>query len=608
MRVRVTATAAAAAAVALLAGCTGAPLTGRSADAELVTVAVGAPLTAVNPATSYGDTTTNQDVASLTRSGFGYYDDQYRLVRDESFGSARIVSRDPFTVRYTVAEGVRWSDGTPIDARDLLLSWAAESGALNDAGFDPSPYVDASSGRFTDAFPRDAVWFDGKDAALASTVGTPVIRSGNRALEVTYSAPFSAWPIALEPTLPARLVGSRALDAGSGSAAASAVAAAILDRSGGLPAVARFWNDAGNLDAMPAEDGVLAASGPYRVSAIRPGASVTLSVNPRYSGSRTPVFRSIRLVVVADPLEQAARLSSGAVDIATPPATADVVKALINVPGVRVSQGAQGVFERLDLKIGASLSGTFANVDVRRAFLLVVPRREIVQQLIQPVDPEAQPLRSFTLPPGSDAYAAAVKANGSREYAEVDVEGARRLLAQAGVADPPVCILYDPESPRRRQEFALIRASAARAGFRVTDCASRDWRSRLGVPGAYDAVLTSRDAGEIGTAAIGRVYASGNPLTNLTGYADPEVDALVARLDTASSARQREILAEIDRLLWRDAYGAPLFQYPAVSAVRRRIARVTLSPLEQGVFWNAWQWAPSGVRQPSPQPSGSRLP
>ena len=47
-------------------------------------------------------------------------------------------SEDPLTVTYTVNDGVEWSDGEPVDASDLLLDWAVESGyfSTDDHSFD----------------------------------------------------------------------------------------------------------------------------------------------------------------------------------------------------------------------------------------------------------------------------------------------------------------------------------------------------------------------------------------------------------------------------------------------------------------------------------------
>src|SRR5215207_1157337 len=156
-------------------------------EGSKVTVAVATPFTSANAATSFGRSTpTNADVAYLTGTGFGYYDDSYALVEDRSFGTAEVLDESPFTVRYTIADGVTWSDGAPVDAADLLLSWAANSGSLNTPGFDDTEYVDAATGQYGDDFPDDVIFFDGTIGnGLELATATPEIVQ-DRALEVTY--------------------------------------------------------------------------------------------------------------------------------------------------------------------------------------------------------------------------------------------------------------------------------------------------------------------------------------------------------------------------------------------------------------------------------------
>src|SRR5690606_4762831 len=103
----------------------------------------------------------NSQVLQATSSRFVAYDADSELVPDTSFGTFRLLSNDPLTVRYTIADGVTWSDGVPVDAADLLLAWAANSGALNTPDFDDSSYIDEETGRYGSPFPPDVVHFDG---------------------------------------------------------------------------------------------------------------------------------------------------------------------------------------------------------------------------------------------------------------------------------------------------------------------------------------------------------------------------------------------------------------------------------------------------------------
>src|SRR5690606_22560461 len=136
-----------------------------------------------------------------------------------------------------------------------------------------------------------------------------------------------------------------------------------------------------------------------------------------------------------------------------------------------------------------SKSGSFDDPLVREAFLKVVPRQEIVDKLITPLTGSTELRDSQVFVPGAAGYEASVAANGSSEFASVDVEGAKELLAEAGNPNPEVCILYSPTNPRRSNEFLFIQQSAAQAGFNVTDCSSADWQDLLGTAGSYDAAI-----------------------------------------------------------------------------------------------------------------------
>lgn len=594
----VAALAAGALAGATLAACT----TSTVVEGSEVTVAVSEPFTSLNPSTSYGrSSSTNADVAWLTGSVFASYDDAYRLVEDTSFGTAEIVTEEPLTVRYRVSADARWSDGTVVDAADLLLSWVANSGALNTPGFDDSAYVDADTGRYTEDFPEDVVFFDGtRGGGIEHATEIPEVVD-DRTLIVAYDEYVPSWRTALAPGIPAHVLQTIATgrdyeDAGS---AKQDLAAAILAKDEDeLGALARTWNDAYNLDERagdntPEDATLLLSSGPYAVTAIDED-GVTLDANPEYRGDRRPTIETIHVRYSPDPLETARLLEAGEVDIASPEPTEEVAAALLDIPGLSVVAGTDGRFEHLDLQFAGGRTGVFADERVREAFLHVVPRQRILDELVVPVQPDAVLLDSFLLRPGADGYAESVAGNGSQDYARADVDAATELLAEAGVTAPTVCVLYDPSSPRRVAEFAALRDSAARAGFVVTDCSSPDWLGLLGVAGAYDAALFAWDTTRLGPGAAGAIFRSDADLANFSHYSNPEVDALVDELARSDDpADQARLAADIDAHLWADAYGAPLYAYPTLTAVRDTVVNVTRSPLARGVFWNAHEWAPA---------------
>ncbi|WP_191283223.1 ABC transporter substrate-binding protein [Pseudolysinimonas yzui] len=592
-------TAAAVGAALLLSGCT----TSTVVAGSEVGVAVAEPFTSLNPATSYGrSSATNADVAWLTGGAFAYYDDAYRLVEDHSFGTAQIVAEDPLTVRYQVSADARWSDGTPVDAADLLLAWAADSGVLNTPDFDDSEYVDPETGRYTDDFPDDVVFFDGRiGGGLEHATQTPQLGDDGRTLFVHFDEYVPTWQTALAPGIPAHVLQTVATgrDYEDADSAQDDLVAAIVDRDAdALGALARTWNDAYNIDETagdrtPEDATLLLSAGPYIVTAID-AEGVTLDANPEYRGDRRPTIETIQVRYSPEPLETVRLLADGEVDIATVVPTEDTASALLDVDGVSVVAGTDSRIEHLDLQFADSRTGVFTDPRVRQAFLHVVPRQQILDAVVTPVQPDAMLLDSFLLRPGADGYADAIAENGSADYATTDVDAAADLLAEANVTAPTVCLLFDPASDRRLEEFALIQKSAARAGFSVTDCSSPDWQGLLGVAGAYDAALFAWDTTRLGPGAAGAIFRSDSALANFTRYANPDVDALVDELARATDpGDQARIATEIDTHLYQDAYGLPLYAYPTLTAVSSDVENVTRSPLARGVFWNAWEWAPA---------------
>ena len=597
-----------------LGGCT----TATVIEDSSVTVAVDQAFFSLNDRTSYGNTAGNAQVLSATSSRFSAYDENSELVTDTSFGTYRLLSNDPLTVRYTINQDVTWSDGVPVDAADLLLAWVANSGALNTEDFDDSGFIDEETGRYAEPFPRDVVHFDGATSeGLQYVTKVPEIGDDGRSLTLTWDRYFIDWPLVLEVGLPAHVVATRALDLAapgpdaakeealrSAAEAKDALVTAIQTHdTADLSAIANVWNSDFNLDGLPKDPSLLVSTGPYTITDFDAGDHLVLSANPRYRGSHSPVFETITLRFMTDPLSQVQALADGRVDVITPHPGPDVVAALRDVPGANVLEGLDGTYEHLDLAFADSKNGTFSDVKVREAFLKVVPREAIVEAMVTRVEGDA-PLRSSQLFfPGQGGYDESVAGNGSSAFARVDVAGAKRLLADAGVTSPVVCVLFDPANPKRQEEFRLIARSASDAGFTVTNCSSPDWLGLLSTPGTYDASIFAWRVTNLSFAGVQAIFVT-DGLSNLNGYSNPEVDGLLANLSVAvDPEKQRALRQDIDARLFGDAYGLPLYQNPVIAAHARSVSGIAIAPLAPGILWNVWDWKPVADESPGPSPS-----
>lgn len=600
-----------------LAGCTSPTLI----EGSTVTVALSSPFFSLNDRTSFGDSPANSAVLQAVSSSFNRYDDSSRLAVDSSFGTYRLLSNDPLTVKYTIADGVTWSDGVPVDAADLLLAWVANSGARNTANVDDSVYRDPDSGRYATPFPDDVVYFDGATSeGLQYATRIPKIGDSGRSLTLVWDNYIVDWPLLLQVGLPAHVVASHALglplaaDSGIGAApnaerladaqaAKDALVDAIRDDDvRKLSAIANFWNSGFDLDAMPDDTSLLVSTGPYTITGFVPSTTVTLTANPRYHGDHSPAFETIRLLFLADPSDHTAALADGTADVVVPRPTANSIGLLSKVRGSTVLVRPGGTYEHFDVQFAGGLHSTFTDPRVREAFLKVIPVGKIGKHVLGSALAGKSKRSSLVDIPGTPGYAATVAANGSERFHLPDLPGAKALLAEAGKPAPVVCILFDPSNPKRVQEYQLIAESAAMAGFVVTNCSSPDWRNLLGTPGTYDASIFAWSSTNLSVAGLQSIFGT-NGGGNFNGYSNPTVDSLLSKLAvTFDPEAQRVIRTELDSKLYSDAYGLPLYQEQVLVAHNDRVTGIAPATLAPGILWNVWDWTPVEASTATPQP------
>jgi peptide/nickel transport system substrate-binding protein len=603
LRIRRFAAAAAivAAGALVLSGCTPPGAPSEIVEGSSLSVAWNQPFYSYNGVTSFGNATANNNITYATLSSFNYYDNTPALVLDKSFGTYEKLSDDPLTVKYTLADTATWSDGTKVDAADLLLNWAALSRALDTPDFDASEFTDPDTGEFTEDFPTDVVYFDsGADptVGLGLVSQTPEISDDMKSMTIVYDAPFVDWELVMSAPLPAHVVAENALGIDDAQKAKDALVDAIMnDDEEALAAIASFWNSGFNFTEMPDDPNLVLSSGPYVITDFVADQYVTLTANKEYKGDNQAAVEEITVRFIGDPLAAVQALQNGEVQVISPQATVDVADALKALDNVEVIGGYEGTYEHIDLQFDQSKSGVFNDPKVREAFMKIIPRQEIVDKLIVPLQPDATVRNSQVFLPGADGYDESVAENGSAAYADVDIDGAKALLAEAGVTNPEVCMLFSSTNPRRANEFLLIQQSGALAGFNVTDCSSPDWGGLLGTPGAYDASLFGWQSTSLGvTNGPPPTYTTG-AINNLNFYSNPEMDDLTAALSTEfDPAKQIEIEKKIDKLLWDDFYGVTIFQFPAVTAYDpTKIKNIAPSTLAPTIFWNIWDWEPVGA-------------
>jgi len=534
-----------------------------------------------NSSTANGNTDINSKISLATNSNFYYIDGDLKVQRDESFGTIEKVSDDPLVVKYTVNEGQKWSDGEPIDADDLILAWAVYSGYYDDGG-NPDDEGNPTTG--TSYFS-----YAGSTAGLALT-DFPEIGDDNRSITLHYSKPFSDWEVAFGLDRPAHVVAK-----GGGLADGQALIDLLKDKPRGNPdapvatdpalkAVADFYNTGFDSRTLPSDPELYLSSGPYIVSDVVEGQSVTMVANDKYTGDLKPKLDEITVRTIADPSAMVQALQNGEVDIISPQANADTLASLEGLDGIQVHKGNQLAYDHIDL----NFTGVFADDNVRKAFLMTIPRQAILDAIITPLDPEAKVLNSQLFVPAQDGYADSVKDNGSSEFAEPDIEGAKALL---GGQTPTVRILYNVNNPNRVDAFTLIQQSASQAGFIIDDQGDAKWGSRLG-DGSYDASIFGWINSGVGVSGVPQIFGT-DQASNFNNFSDPSADELMDQLITTTDVdEQTKLQQQIDAKIFAADYGLPFFQSVGVDAVADRVQGIdAYNPNQNGVWWNVWNWS-----------------
>ncbi|WP_321575350.1 ABC transporter family substrate-binding protein [Oerskovia douganii] len=571
-----------------------------------VTVAWEAPLNELNLSSTNGNATQNSVISYMLNSGFNYYDDQLELVQDESFGTYEKVSDDPLTVKYTVGDDTKWSDGTAFDATDVLLQWAATSATFNNV----EPVTD-ENGEVTNQDAVDAgVFFDGTTPGPSLIDEIPTISDDGKSITFVYSKPFGDWELDFtNQFVPAHVVGQQSLELTDAQEAKDAVRDAILGSDyAKLSPIAKFWNSGFEFTSMPDDKSLTVSNGAYTLEEYVENEYLTLKKNPDFKGKNQGSVETITVRYIEDPMAQVQALQNGEVDLIGPQASADVRSALEALPEVSTNNSVEGTFEHVDLVFGNK--GPFDPTNpvyggdaekakkVRQAFLLTIPRQTIVDNLIVPLNPDAEVRSSQILIPGSPNYDKMVADNGSDFYpAAGDIEKAKALLAEAGVTTPiNVRFAYNNENARRVNQVALITDSAAKAGFTIVDTGrpAAEWGTLLGTgQDQYDASLfgwQSTSTAVTESDANFR-FAPERGLNNYGLYNNPAVDAALDKLQVSTDPEEQfQLQLEIEKQLWADGFGTTIFQFPAIQAWDEKLEGVEPITISPTIFYNFWNW------------------
>ncbi len=571
------------------------------------------PLTGFNASTPKTNLVTNADAEYLQFSGFAYYNDKGVYVPNTTFGSYRVSksAATDFRTSWTVNPGRVWSDGTPITGADLLFGHIlASSDYSKDAGLgDPITKKDNAFDSLSYGSTYDTnikgISISGDTVTLSWPRKMP-----NWELLGVGPAPVHAYVLLAE--------GKSELGSASENLAAKArFLKAFQDKDSVLlKKIAAVWNKDYTIADVSSKTNPLlfVGNGGYLVDAAVKGQSVTFKKNPRYnSGPKlSGAIDTIIFRFLSDGTAAAQALANGELDIYEGQATVDGVAKLKATKGVAVFTGSSAVYEHIDINMcedsksvfNPLVSGEAKARALREAFLLAIPREEILDKLVRPIAPTTPILRSSFSFPGMATYDKTVVANGSARYMESQDVRTKRALAlvkkyypKASATNPGFTVSYlfgNPDNTRRVAQSALIKAAVAKAGINLNVQPQTGWGGKIGT--------APFDVAGFAWSKSSDAQFSTNPLFDSNGgnnyscWNNPTIDKLLLPLAerTWSNTVLSQIYTNVEREINKQSWTLPIFRHPLVLGYNEKLQNVSAAPFSPNIIWNYWEWTYKG--------------
>jgi len=252
-------------------------------------------------------------------------------------------------------------------------------------------------------------------------------------------------------------------------------------------------------------------------------------------------------------------------------------------------------FEHLTFNLKNPL---LAELAVRRAIATAINTEQLVDRLLRPVNPNAQPLGNRIWLTGQQYYQ-----DHTGGYGKGDTQAAKRLLEQAGWtlgADGVYakdgrrlelrCSTFTGD-PRRKAEGELLQAQLAGAGIQLRIANANinvlfNWIA----DGNFDIADFAWFVTPLALSSNQDIYRTGGG-GNFGKFSDPTVDALFQQaIGELDPARAAAIGNQIDQRLWSELPVIPLYQLQSFLAWREDLVNVENNPAGEGPFWNAGGW------------------
>lgn len=593
----------------------------QAATKTTVTLLSQGAITSLNSGTKDGNTAYNQLSASLTGMGFFYYDNNAALIMNTKFGTMKIVKQTPkdFQIAYTVTKGQTWSDGTKIDAVDLLLSHILASSKFSKA----AGLGDPSNADAKPAF--DSPSYGG--AYDDNVVGEPTLSADKMTLTVKFGKSLPDWELLAPGPSPVHAMslmadGKKGLQSAAVNTAAKAkfLKDFTSKNSASLKKIGKLWTSGYDVTKVDASTNalLLVSNGGFIVSKFTLGNSMILVRNAKYTSgpamaTKNPI-KTVVIKIIEENTAQVQALRNGDIDIYynTLPTGNDKITlaAMPNVTTATSSGGNYSIYHlRTDTGFGNTdvYSGPFAGnsaraKELRKAFLLATPRAQMVEQLVAPVKADATPMDSQFVFQGTKEYNTITKGSGVSIFsAGTQAQRTAQALAivkkyypTASDTEAPVKIKFVHANTSLRNALGkLVQAEAKKAGFDVELTASADLFALKDNQNAkYDVIMHGFGITSVSQANTVSIYKSdgGN---NVWGWNDSALDVILKSLEsdilTPAQVTAKRLAAE--KIVMANAWGLPLFANATITSYSKGLKNIKTAPIGNNITWNYFEWS-----------------
>jgi len=420
------------------------------------------------------------------------------LVPDLIVGDPKIETR-PFSLTYTIKKDARWSDGTPISARDFWFTWRT--------------------------LRKLKTFSEGELIRKASILG-------RKKVKFVLKKPYGGWREFFPTILPSHALAGEDFTT--------------------------VWQD--TVDNP--KNGRSISSGPFIFASWRHGSQLTLVRNRHYWRRKAYLgqlaFRAVRTTGFPGGVQA---LLAHKVDVVGVLAKTEVEELGRHKPGIRIRRDSGSQFEHLDFQLGKKGNPALKKPFVRRAIALAIDRKALAST--QPLGAKALRSLLFTAGhPAYKPHWQRRNSSPGEAIRLLRSKGCRRGRDKIFSCGPQRLSfrVLSTALPPRELEFAALAQQLRRVGIELRkDFFPRDLALRTLIPqGDWDLALF---AWSTGPDPVGweDVYGC-KGRNNYQAYCNHEVTRLLGSSSTALRTRRRWALANrADKLIARDMPTVPLF-------------------------------------------------